>query len=125
MKDEQSVPEELTGRTKRFALRVIRLYGALPGTTDAQVIGRQLLRSGTSVGAHYREATRARSTAEFISKVEGGLQELEESSYWMELLIESGLVAEERLADLLDESRQLIAIFVTCVKNAKAKQSSC
>ena len=69
-------PEELGDRTKRFALRIIRLYGALPKAVEAQVIGKQVLRSGTSVGAHYREAVRARSMAEFISKIEGALQEL-------------------------------------------------
>ena len=73
--------EDLKTRTKQFALRVIHLYGALPNTTVAQVLGKQLLKSGTSVGAHYREGCRARSNAEFISKLEGGLQELEESAY--------------------------------------------
>ena len=72
---------DLRARTKAFALRIIRLYSSLPKTTEAQVLGRQLLRSGTSVGAHYREATRARSPAEFISKIEVGLQELEETVY--------------------------------------------
>ena len=72
---------DLKTRTKDFALRVIRCYTALPKSTEAQVIGRQLLRSGTSVGAHYREAQRSRSNAEFISKIEGGLQELEEAMY--------------------------------------------
>jgi four helix bundle protein len=79
----------LKTRTKAFALQIIRLYAARPKTTEAQVIGKQTLRSGTSVGAHYREATRARSTAEFISKVEGGLMELEESGYWLELLADA------------------------------------
>jgi four helix bundle protein len=85
---------DLRDRTKRFALRVIRLFGALPKTVEAQVIGRQVLKSGTSVGAHYREAHRARSTAEFISKLEGGLQELDETAYWLELLAESGIIVE-------------------------------
>ncbi|MEJ7593698.1 MAG: four helix bundle protein [Planctomycetaceae bacterium] len=76
MNEEQKKPQDLKQRTKQFALRVIRLYSSLPNSTEAQVIGKQLLRSGTSVGAHYREATRARSDAEFISKIEGGLQEL-------------------------------------------------
>jgi four helix bundle protein len=76
---------DLKTRTKQLALRTIRLYSALPTTTVAQVLGKQLLRSGTSVGAHYRESVRARSNAEFISKLEGGLQELEETGYWLEL----------------------------------------
>jgi four helix bundle protein len=96
MKDENL--QGLRTRTKAFALRVIRLYVAIPKTTEAQVIGSQLLRSGTSVGAHYREACRARSSAEFVSKIEGGLQELDECSYWMELLIESQIMPEPRLA---------------------------
>lgn len=90
---------DLKERTRRFALRIIRLYSGLPKSTVAQVIGKQLLRSGTSVGAHYREATRARSTAEFISKVDGGLQELEESAYWIELLVEANIIPAKRLTD--------------------------
>jgi len=103
-------------------LRVIRLYGALPKTTDAQVLGKQLLRSGTSVGAHYREAIRARSVAEFVSKIEGGLQELEETSYWLELLVESGIVSADRLVELRKEAEELIAMFVSSVKTAKGNQ---
>ncbi len=114
--------KDLKMRTKEFALRIIRLYSALPKTTDAQVIGKQLLRSGTSVGAHYREGIRARSDAEFVSKIEGGLQELEESCYWMELLIESALLPESKLSDLMDEAGELIAILTTCAKNAKKKK---
>ncbi len=114
---------DLIRRTKEYALRVIRLYCSLPRTTEAQVIGKQLLRSGTSVGAHYREATRARSTAEFISKIEGGLQELEETSYWMELLVEAGIVSAKRLANLLQEADQLTAILVASVRTAKRGRS--
>jgi four helix bundle protein len=95
---------DLRERTKQFALRIIRLYASLPATGAAQTIGRQVLRSGTSVGAHYREACRARSTAEFVSKIEGGLQELEETSYWLELLAESKLIAARRLGDLRNEA---------------------
>ncbi|MBW1970941.1 MAG: four helix bundle protein [Deltaproteobacteria bacterium] len=122
MKDELGKPEDLRTRTKRFALRVIRLYSALPKITEAQVIGKQLLRSGTSVGAHYREAVRSRSDAEFISKVEGGLQELEESIYWMELLVESGIITIERLTELMKEADELTAILVTCVKKTKQRK---
>ena len=113
---------DLRGRTKAFALRVVRMFGALPKTTEAQVMGKQVLRSGTSVGAHYREACRARSDAEFISKIEGGLQELEETSYWLELLVESGIVTELKLNDLMSEASELTAILVTCVKNAKQRR---
>lgn len=115
---------DLKERTKRYAVRIIRLFTALPMSTEAQVLGKQLLRSGTSVGAHYREATRSRSTAEFVSKIEGGLQELAESAYWLELLVESEIIPVERLADLMKESDELTAILITCAKNAKAKGES-
>ena len=114
-------PQDLRARTKTFALRIIRLYVALPKTTETQVIGKQLLRSGTSVGAHYHEAQRAKSDADFINKIEGGLQELEETGYWLELLAESGIVAEERLMPLLNEVEELIAIFVTMIKKVKER----
>lgn len=113
--------QNLKQRTKDFALRIIKVYSFLPKETVAQVIGKQVLRSGTSVGAHYREACRSRSNAEFISKIEGGLQELEETVYWLELLIESDLISQEKLNSLLRESEELIAIFVTCVKNVKQR----
>lgn len=110
---------DLCERTKAFALRIIRLYSSLPRTGAAQVLGRQVLRSGTSVGAHYREACRARSSAEFISKIEGGLQELEETSYWLELLVEGDLATEKRLADLRHEAEELTAIFASSAMTAK------
>ena len=121
-KDEGGRMKDLKSRTKEFALRVIRLFAALPKTTEAQVIGKQLLRSGTSVVAHYREGMRARSDAEFISKIEGGLQELEESCYWMELLVDAAIIPESKLNELLKEADELTAILVTCVKNAKEKR---
>lgn len=113
---------DLKERTKSFALRIIRLYTALSKSTEAQVLGKQVLRSGTSVGAHYREAARARSTAEFISKMETGLQELDETDYWLELLIDSEIVPAERLADLRREADELTAIFVASVKTAKKRK---
>ncbi len=119
MNDESD--KDLRVRTKSFALRIIKLFSSLPKTSEAQVMGKQVLRSGTSVGAHYREACRARSTAEFISKIEGGLQELEETVYWLELLTESSIVKEERLKLLLQEADELIAILVASVKKAKAR----
>jgi four helix bundle protein len=115
--------QDLRARTTAYALRIIRLYGSLPKTTEAQVIGRQLLRSDTSVGAHYREATRARSRAEFISKIEGALQELDESSYWLELLGLSGIVSKQLLADLCTETDELIAIFTTSAMTAKRQMN--
>jgi len=113
---------DLRGRTKAFALRIIRLFSFPPETTEAHVIGKQMLRSGTSVGAHYREATRARSTAEFVSKIEAGLQELEETQYRLELLADSGIVPKNRLTALCDEADQLLAILVSSVKTAKRRK---
>ncbi len=110
---------DLKKKTKELALRIIKLYVALPKTPEAQVLGKQVLRSGTSVGAHYHEAFRSRSNAEFISKIEGGLQELEETIYWLELLVEAGIVRVTQIGGLLAEANELIAIFVTCVKNTK------
>jgi len=115
--------KDLKLRTKEFALRIIHLSSSLPSSLEAQVLRKQILRSGTSVGAHYREGSRARSTAEFVSKLNGGLQELEETAYWLELLADSGLVDADRLSDLQNETNELTAILITCIKNAKDKQS--
>ena len=119
MNDKKNNRQDLKERTKNFALRIINIYCSLPKTTLAKVLGNQVLRSGTSVGAHYREATRARSNAEFISKIEGGLQELEETEYWLELLIESGVIRKEKLKELIEELHELIAIFTASAKTAK------
>lgn len=108
-------------RTKEFALRIVRLYGALPKTTEARVIGRQVLRSGTSVGAQLREGKRSRSDAEMVSKTESALQELEETGYWLEILAESGIVDAEKLTDLKNETDQLTAILVTSAKSLKSR----
>ncbi|UCE59749.1 MAG: four helix bundle protein [Phycisphaerales bacterium] len=113
---------DLKTRTRQFAIRVVRLYSSLPKDTVAQVIGKQLLRSGTSVGAHYREGMRSRSTAEFVSKLAGGLQELEEALYWMELTVESEVFGEERMKEIMQEASELIAVLTTCIKNAKRKE---
>jgi four helix bundle protein len=110
---------DLKARTRDFALRIIRLYATLPKTSEAQVIARQLLRSGTSVGAHYREATRARSAAEFVSKLDGGLMELEETLYWIELLEGARLAEPASLRPLQVECDELIAILMACARNAK------
>ncbi len=113
-------PRDLKSRTKAFALRVIRMHSKLPRNDSvAQVLGKQVLRSGTSVGANYREASRGRSKAEFISKIGDCLKEAEETEYWLELLVESGHATATRMAGLLDETRQLIAILTTIDKNAK------
>ena len=113
--------QPLRGRTKLFALRIIRMYTQLPKKTEVQVMGKQVLRSGTSVGANYREAYRARSDAEFVAKMGDSLRELDETAYWLELLVESNNVPSNKMADLLDETNQLIAIFTTIIKNKKGK----
>lgn len=115
---------DLQGRITDFALRVIRLYSSLPRRTVAQTLGKQVLRSGTSVGAQYREAARSRSDAEYVSKVEGALQELEETRYWLELLVASGTCRAEAVATLNREAEELTAMLVACVRKAKAKCAS-
>ena len=110
---------DLAKRTKSFALRIIRMFSALPKTPEAQVIGKQLLRSGTSVGANYREAYRGRSKAEFVSKCGDCLREIEETAYWLDLLAEANLVAPDRLQTIRKECRELVAIFVTIVKRSR------
>ena len=111
--------EELKRRTKEFALRVIRLVSSLPNTREADVLGKQLLRAGTSVGTNYREATRARSKAEFRSKIGIVEQEADETLYWLELIEGAGIIRQELIADLLKESDELVAIFTTIGKNSK------
>ena len=111
-------PDILRQRTKRFALTIIKLYKSLPRVEEARIIGRQILRSGTSVGAHYREATRSRSRAEFISKIEGGLQELDETVYWLELLVEGNITGKD-LSSIFKEAYEITAILVSSVKTAK------
>ena len=115
----QNAEKDLAERTKKFARRIIRLYVALPKETVAQVPGKQLLRAGTSVGANYREANRARSKAEFIAKVGDCLKEADETSYWLELLMDEGFVHKGRLDPLLQETNELIAILVTISKRAR------
>jgi four helix bundle protein len=121
---EKKRPVDLRERTKAFAVRAIKLFCALPkNQVVAQVVGKQLLRSGTSVGAQYREAARARSQAEFISKIESALQELDETQYWLELLIEAGIIAETRLRGLIDEANQLTKILVASVRTSKRRRA--
>ena len=110
---------DLKARTKAFSLRVIRLVESLPAGRTADVIGKQLLRSGTSVGANYRASCRAKSPADFIAKMGIVEEEADESIFWMELLIEAGLVRQELLADLLKEADELVAIVVASIKTAK------
>jgi four helix bundle protein len=114
---------DMKTRTKQYALRIIKLYAALPKTTEAQVIGKQVLRSGTSVGAHYREASRSRSDAKYISKLGGGLQELEETAYWLELLTEAEIVPESRLTELLKETEEIMAMLASSLNKVKFRKN--
>ena len=113
---------DLRQTTKDFALNIVNLYSALPKSTEAQVLGRQFLRSGTSIGAHYREALRSRSDAEYISKLETALQELEETLYWLELLSELNMIDSDKFQGLQKQTNELIAVFVACVKTAKSRK---
>jgi four helix bundle protein len=103
--------EELRQRTKAFAIRIVKLYGALPKTNEAQVIGKQILRSGTSIGANYRAACRARSRAEFVSKLGIVVEEADETIYWLELLSDTGALMPCRLEEIVKEAHELTAIF--------------
>ncbi len=113
--------KDLKRRTKSFALRIVMLYSALPKRGAAQVLGMQVLKSGTSPGAQYREAQRAKSDADFISKIEGALQELDETIYWLELIAEAKMIRARRLEPLHREAEELIAILVTIVKSVKVR----
>lgn len=106
-------------RTRQLALRIIRLVEALPPKRTADVIGKQLLRSGTSVGANYRAAQRARSRAEFVSKLGIVEEEADESVYWLELLADAGLVKASRLTALIKECNELTAIVVASIRTAR------
>jgi four helix bundle protein len=117
--DTPKSPEEMKARTKSFALALIKTVEDLPETKITRVIANQLLRSGTSVGANYRATCRARSRADFISKMGIVLEEADESAYWLELLIEAGIVPKKGLAELLEEAYALVAITVSSLKTAK------
>jgi four helix bundle protein len=111
--------KDLKERTKQFALKIIKLVVSFPRTREADIIGRQLLKAGTSVGANYREANRARSKAEFRSKIGIVEPESDESLYWLELLKESGIAKGKLLEELLVEADELVAIFTTIGKKSK------
>jgi len=113
----------LKQRTKLFALTVIRLVQSLPKGQTAGVIGRQLLRSGTSVGANYRAACRAKSAADFISKLATVEEEADETIYWMELLTEAGILKPERLQSLMKEAEELLAITVASINTARKRKT--
>ena len=113
--------DELKKRTRAFALRVIKMCEALPKGRTADVIGRQLLRSGTSVGANYRAACRAKSKADFVAKMGIVEEECDECLYWMELLVDAGLIKPHRLSDLMHEADELLSITVSSIKTARRR----
>ena len=109
-------------RTRAFGLRVLRLVEALPKTPAGKVIGAQLLKSGTAIGANYRAACRARSRAEFVVKMGVVEEEADETVYWIEMLVDAGLVPQQRVAELPDEANQIVAIVVSSIKTARRKR---
>ena len=117
---DKEPPFDLRERTRLFGLHDVRMFVALPKTEEARVLGKQVLRSGTSVGANHREAHRARSKPDFIAKLGDGLKEHDETAYWLELLTESGIVQPSKLVSLQDETNQLLAILTTISKKTKA-----
>jgi len=110
---------DLRVRTKKFALRIIKLYQSLPKSGEAQVIGKQVLRSGTSVGAQYREACRAKSPADFVNMMGGALKELDETAYWLELLVEGEIFPAAKITELQKETNELTAIFISSINTSK------
>jgi four helix bundle protein len=117
-----SLHERFKSRTKQFAIRIIRLFRALPRVEEARIIGRQLLRSGTSVAANYRAAGRARSKDEFTAKMGVVVEEADETVFWLELLVEADIVPETKLRDLLTEANELLAVFAASQRTAKRGQ---
>jgi len=111
--------DELRHRTKTFAIRIVNLFRSLPRSPDAQTLGKQILRSGTSVAANYRAVCRARSKAEFISKMGIVVEEADETVFWLEILTETGVVRAERAEDLQKEANELLAIFSASLRTAK------
>jgi four helix bundle protein len=110
---------ELKGRTKSFAIRIVNLFRSLSHSPDAQTLGKQLLRSGTSVGANYRAVCRARSQAEFIARMGVLVEEADETVFWLEVLGETGVVRQERTQDLLKEANELVKIFGASLRTSK------
>jgi four helix bundle protein len=119
--DEFKYRDKLKQRTKSFALRVIKLYQLLPKTTEAQVIGKQALRSATSIAANYRAACRARSNAEYYSKISIVIEETDETMFWLEILWETNIVKQELLQDLYSENEEILKIMVVSRKNSEKK----
>ena len=115
--------EEMKLRTKQFALRILKVVQSLPPNLVTETIGKQLLRSGTSVGANYRASCRAKSSADFINKLSIVEEEADESIYWMELLVEAQIVKENLLTNLMDEGNQILSIIVSTIRTTKEKRN--
>jgi four helix bundle protein len=115
-----SRPEELRDRTKQFAIRIVKLFRALPKTEEARVLGKQVLRSGTSVAANYRAVCRSRSRADFISKLAVVTEEADETVFWLEMLVDTGIVRKAKLEKLLMEANELIRIFGSSLHTARS-----
>ena len=116
-------PEELKKRTKQYALRIIKLVKALPKTIEGRTIGNQLIRCGTSVGANYRAACRARSNAEFVAKIGIVVEEADEAAFWLELIIEAELLKKDLIEPILQETNEIVAIMVASRKSAEQNKS--
>jgi four helix bundle protein len=113
--------DELRSRTRHFAVRIVKLFRSLPRTTDAQVLGKQLMRCGTSVAANYRAACRGRSRPEFIAKLGVVAEEADETVFWLEMLVDCGIVPEKLVTELLKEARELCAIFSASQHTARSR----
>lgn len=114
--------ESMKKRTKAFALRIVYLHKSLPKTDEARIIGRQILRSGTSAAANYRAVCRARSRKEFVAKLGVVVEEADETVFWLELLVEAGIVPRQKLADLAGEANELLAIFAAALRTARIRR---
>lgn len=119
--EEQDKNQQLKPRTKQFGLRALRLFEALPKTPAAGVIGKQLMRSALSVGANYRAACRAKSRPDFISKMGTVEEEADESLYWMEMLVDAGLLPKEKMAALIKEATEIVAMVVASIRTARSR----
>ena len=122
MKEADSKSGQLKARTKAFAVRVVHLFQSLPNRPDAQVLGKQVLPSGTSVAANYRAACRARSKPEFVAKIGIVAEEADETVLWLELLGDAGVLPKTRLEPLINEARELTAIFTASQSTARCRR---
>lgn len=118
-RQDVSYAEKLKKRTKEFAIRIVKLYRALPHTGEAKVIGNQFLRSGTAIAANYRASCRARSIAEFIAKIGVVVEEADETVFWLEMLVDCKIFSESKMKDLMQEGNELLAIFAASQTTAK------